>query len=384
MYYNFPIINTINDVLPHIEGRSEFVVADRLDHVIINYNVAFAETFAGDPSADVGVAIRRECRGITFDKETGNIIRRPFHKFFNLNEREELQDNMPEVQEHMAKATLLDKLDGSMIAPFYRANGIICWGTKMGDTETADQCEDEVVSLQHAHFVRDFLDIGVTPIFEYVSPNNRIVVEYEEPNLILTAMRNMVTGQYMSYDILCVLAVGYGIDVVKQETYDKNRTDYEGVIAVRDGHMIKLKAEPYVRLHKMLDLVRYERNVVALILNNQVDDVIGMSPGIRTLVYDTMEMLSGMMLNIGEVIMQELEAVKLNNLTRKDIGLNTDMHPLVKGAIFKLFDIEGPYLPKIAEYVTDQMLKATTSNTKWDEFVNAWKKAVLEYRKNSE
>ena len=29
MHYTFPEIRTINDVLPHIEGREEFIVAER-------------------------------------------------------------------------------------------------------------------------------------------------------------------------------------------------------------------------------------------------------------------------------------------------------------------------------------------------------------------
>ena len=45
MNYSFPEIRTIDDVLPHIEGRKEFVVAEREGYTVINYAVAMAEIY---------------------------------------------------------------------------------------------------------------------------------------------------------------------------------------------------------------------------------------------------------------------------------------------------------------------------------------------------
>ena len=45
MHYKFPEIRTINDVLPHIAGRDEFIVADKGDYTVINYMVSMADTF---------------------------------------------------------------------------------------------------------------------------------------------------------------------------------------------------------------------------------------------------------------------------------------------------------------------------------------------------
>ena len=49
----------------------------------------------------------------------------------------------------------------------------------------------------------------------------------------------------------------------------------EGVIVrFADGHMVKIKAEEYVRIHKTKDLIRSERNIADIIVNEQLDDVI--------------------------------------------------------------------------------------------------------------
>ena len=99
MNYEFPTIRNISDVLPAIEGRDEFVVAEKDGYTVINYNVMMADTFDCN--------IRRECRGIIFGSKTGDIIRRPFHKFFNVNEREETQDHVVDLSRPHA---ILDKL----------------------------------------------------------------------------------------------------------------------------------------------------------------------------------------------------------------------------------------------------------------------------------
>jgi hypothetical protein len=45
---------------------------------------------------------------------------------------------------------------------------------------------------------------GWTPIFEWCSKTNLIVLSYESDQLVLTAMRNMKTGRYMSYAELVI------------------------------------------------------------------------------------------------------------------------------------------------------------------------------------
>jgi hypothetical protein len=59
----FPVINTIEDLLPHIQDNKQIrVKADELTgHIVVCYMVQDEDTFAG---TDINWA--RECRGITF------------------------------------------------------------------------------------------------------------------------------------------------------------------------------------------------------------------------------------------------------------------------------------------------------------------------------
>jgi hypothetical protein len=65
--YDFPTITHISDVLPHIGDKEEFRVFEKEGgYTVVNYMVAFAETFVWDDADPLGSAIRRECRGLIF------------------------------------------------------------------------------------------------------------------------------------------------------------------------------------------------------------------------------------------------------------------------------------------------------------------------------
>jgi RNA ligase len=181
MNYDFPQIKTIDDVLPHISGREEFRVMEKEGYNVINYAVVFEETFLWDSNDPVGSAIRRECRGMIFNQD-GELISRPYAKFFNIGEKEETQLNKVNLYE---SHIVLEKLDGSMIRPIPTAEGFNL-ATKAGVTEISQQAEVFISDKPHyAKFIHSMFDGKLTPIFEWVSRKNRIVVDYENDNLIL-------------------------------------------------------------------------------------------------------------------------------------------------------------------------------------------------------
>lgn len=281
MQYQFPVIRNISDVLPAIEGRSEFVVAVKDGYTVINYNVIeWGESLnkLAFPEAK-HAAIRRECRGIIFDNKTGDILRRPYHKFFNVNERPETE-NVPLYEDHV----ILDKLDGSMIAPFFN-RGVLVFGTKMGATDVAKPVEEFVNgNPDYIDFSHSLIDSGWTPIFEWCSRKQRIVLDYPEDRLILTAIRHIETGSYVEHSWLRGSTEGYNIPVVKvfpsQKNinglieYTRDLQDTEGfVVRFDDGHMVKLKCDWYVQIHKAKERILRDRHIVELILDQKLDDV---------------------------------------------------------------------------------------------------------------
>jgi RNA ligase len=292
--YSFPTINNINDVLPHIEGKNEFKVTRKDWYIVVNYMVAFGETFEWDLDDIKGSIIRRECRGLIFNANTGNLISRPLHKFFNVGERAELQVGDVDMS---SRHVILEKLDGSMIHPIAipgTNNTQFRLGTKAGVTDVAMNAE--VWMAQHpnyANFIRDMLAMRVTPVFEWCSRKNRIVVDYPEDRLVLTAVRHNRHGFYTPHKVLVQFAKDYSLDVVKTISSTSNGIDElidtirawegeEGVVirwespesGRTQGHMVKIKSTSYVTLHRSKEALSNEKNVINLIVNNQVDDVV--------------------------------------------------------------------------------------------------------------
>ena len=283
MNYAFPVIRTIDDVLPHVEGRDEFVVAEKDGYTVINYVVAMSDTFHMEDRDDLGGAIRRECRGLIFDTD-GNLMSRPFHKFFNVNERDETQSHAVDMtSEHV----IMEKMDGSMIRPLL-VDGYLRLGTKMGVTHVAMQAEEWLAAQDPAlkAWLRKCVEDGVTPIFEWISPFNQIVLAYEEADLVYLGTRDNATGEYVM-DKSCPFpsVPQYGsLELGLNDYIDvaRNQESREGdIIRFADGHMVKIKNDWYVRIHKTLERIVYDRNIVNLILNEEVDDVLPMLPQVQ-------------------------------------------------------------------------------------------------------
>lgn len=196
MKYPFPQITRIDDILKAIEGRPEFIVAEREHFDVVNYMVSMPTSFEMEGPDDYYGALRRECRGIIFDKQ-GNLISRPYHKFFNLNEREETQIH---VVDFGAEHIVLEKADGSMIRPLV-INGELKWASKMGITfvsELVDLFVAKNQQIKYEEFARYCIDNSWTPLFEFCSKENKVVLSYAEDQMILTAVRDNFSGAYLS------------------------------------------------------------------------------------------------------------------------------------------------------------------------------------------
>ncbi len=282
MNYDFPEIKTIHDVLPHIEGRDEFRVMEKEGYTVIQYMVALEETFKWDSNDPVGSSVRRECRGLIFD-DNGVLISRPYNKFFNAGEKEETQLNRINLYE---PHVVLEKLDGSMIRHISTKEGFLL-ATKAGVTDISEQAEAFISDKSHySTFINKCIQKGTTPIFEWCSRKNRIVIDYPEDQLILTGIRYLNTGEYVPYDIMKRYTESWNIPIVKAIAGDdkditkivehiRKWEDLEGVVIRFDsGHMIKIKADDYVLRHRSKDSISQEKNVLQTILDDSVDDLV--------------------------------------------------------------------------------------------------------------
>ena len=384
MNYEFPYITDIFAVLPAIHGRDEFVVAEKEGYTVINYNVMMADTFPpieGNIADRVLTMLRRECRGIIFDSKTGDIIRRPFHKFFNVNEREETQDHVVDLSR---PHVILEKLAGSMIAPFI-VNGKMIWGTKMGATDVAKPVEEFVArNPEYVSFAEEAIANGWTPIFEWCSRKQRIVLDYFDDQLVLTGLRYMNTGVYALHDNLVELGKAFSIPVVRAfepQTdmkafleYVRDLEDLEGfVVRFDDGHMLKLKCHWYLQIHKAKEAILQDRNIVELILDDKLDDVKAHLTAEDRDRLTQFESHFNAMLALGAAsISSTMFLIRNSNTERKDFALNHAEHydQFTRAVSFRIWD---DYSNENTLRVMREMVRNNLTKTvKYEAIRDAW------------
>lgn len=201
------------------------------------------------------------CRGLVLDHD-GNIIARPFRKFFNLEESKHTPTTDFEVYE---------KMDGSLGILFNYNDE---WILATRGSFTSDQAirgkkilekyrmtllsDKDVYQAICGVDVRDYTILG-----EICFKENRIVVDYGDmEDFVLLGMVNKYDGSELEHNKVMKLGDVLGVPVVKKydgvNDYKEIKTtlyrdNAEGfVIKFSNGDRCKIKFEEYVRLHRLL------------------------------------------------------------------------------------------------------------------------------------
>lgn len=273
---SYPTIAHLDDILPHIAHNRAIRAFD--DGTITNIRYLINDPDVFKTAHDL------ECRGLIFDSKTGALLSRPFHKFFNianLTTATTLMQGGPVV--------LFDKLDGSMVAGFVH-NGQQRLHTKGGFTAQSARAEQQMSASVRA-LITEAFDDGYTPIFEWTSPDNRIIIAYDTADFVLLALRHRTTG---AYDEARANALARAHNVRRPTVYATvdspdalmdwmakvgAMTGIEGVVAVGpDGQRGKIKTRAYLSVHKALSMISIERHAFRAVVDEIDDDLMPLLP----------------------------------------------------------------------------------------------------------
>lgn len=148
--------------------------------------------------------ISMECRSLILDKN-GDVVSRSFDRFFNYGEMPEFYSDFD-----INRAFVFEKADGSLIKVYWSP------ATDRWEISTRSQAFAEgphaqggtfrewvlrAMNLSESEFQFCMSNVGdkdCTYIMEYCSPYNRIVTPYENDIMILLAVRNNKTGEYIN------------------------------------------------------------------------------------------------------------------------------------------------------------------------------------------
>jgi len=269
------------------------MVVDGFNISVFNYRLAQYKDFAY-PIPDKPELKGYEMRGLTFVfNEDGSLFNRYvlLEKFFNLNQ---VPESLYSVVKNYKIKFINNKEDGSIASFIKLPNGKIIGKSKMGfDNDQADGINRVYKTNKDIKSLVDWaLNNNIVPIFEYVAPNNRIVLRYPSEELILLRLRDNVTGKHIDIrdhlDKVGSIRVAPFEDEIKDLDHlielNATQVDKEGsIVTCEDEHgrdfFFKLKTPWYCERHGLLteDLYR-EHIIIGYILDDKIDDILGQVP----------------------------------------------------------------------------------------------------------
>ena len=233
-----------------------------------------------------------ELRGLTFVQQADGSWERNIllQKFFNINQT---IGWMYDDVKNKAITRIQNKEDGSVISFVEFANGKVRAKSKMSfispQAVMAQEVYDNDEALRSA--IEYSFRMGATMVFELVSPENQIVLEYQNTELRLLQVREY-DGRYHPNPNLIAEKEGltYSETFSHKTLYDlltlkeTSQDNIEGwVVTFNDGQMAKIKTNKYLSLHGLIGPDAFRENLlVQTILEGNIDDVISaLVPGIK-------------------------------------------------------------------------------------------------------
>lgn len=225
-----------------------------------------------------------EARGIMFEidfyGEPIRIASRPMEKFFNLFENP-FTENID-----FSKTThIMLKEDGSLISTYIHGNELRLKSKTSCTSDQAIAAENWLRENEQLYKeLKSIAMMGYTVNMEWTSPDNRIVIGYEEPQLVILNARHNYFGNYIDLKDMhdmnevhsyCVADICDDIkDVQKFIDTIPHQSGIEGyVVRLENGQMVKIKTEWYLVRHKAKDSINAPRRLFEAIIDEAIDDV---------------------------------------------------------------------------------------------------------------
>jgi len=283
----------------------------------------------------------KELRGLCFVfNQDGTIFKRflLLEKFFNLNQ---VPESMYSIVKDYKIKWVNNKEDGSIASYIQLPNGKVLGKSKMGfDNEQANGINRIYKTRTDVKtFVDWCLQNGITAIFEYVSPANRIVLRYLDEDLILLRMRDNTSGKHLDIknylDKIGTIKIAPFEDDYKDlnSLIEVNATqvDKEGVIVQAEDKFgkdffFKIKTPWYMSLHGLLtnDIYR-EHIIIGYILDDKIDDILGQIPEDEKEAHERIEKIITI---VKKVIDEKVQDIKKSYQVYLDMGSNNKEYAL--------------------------------------------------------
>ena len=219
-------------------------IKEKDNRIMLNYRQGIS---------DYSNPIVLEARGLILDKNTSDIVCIGFNKFFLYNSEFASSINWHEVR-------IEEKYDGSLITLYYYNDE---WKVATSGCIDAEDAEMECsqfksfrelfdIATKNANLDYSKLDKDNCYMFELISPYNKVVVDYEDIDIIHIGTRNKITLKESIEDIGIKHPITYPLNDITDCLSFINAENYhgEGFVAV-DGmwNRVKIKSDEWFKWH---------------------------------------------------------------------------------------------------------------------------------------
>lgn len=244
------------------------------DYIIFTYNQL---------SSDFFIPLVREARGIIFEKNTYEVVCRPFTKFGNYGESYAAKVNWD-------RCWVTEKIDGSLIKVWYHngwhvsTNGTIdAANANLDDVHYSNFMELFIAALRrHGFTYTSFLtqlNKEYTYLFELVSPYNRVVIPYDSIDLYYLTRIHTGTGIEEWGGIYGELLTLPTPDIYSMVGFDNIISAAENLPWDKEGYVVfdelynrvKVKSPAYVLAHyaRNNNVITWKRLISVVLVNQQ-------------------------------------------------------------------------------------------------------------------
>jgi hypothetical protein len=243
-------------------------ITDYSDRVVLNYHQIDSPKMH---------EVVKECRGLILEKNTWKVLCRSFDRFYNFGEDGSRSFNF-------SNSICFEKLDGTLVNLYNDGRQWAYATRKMAYAEGPMHGKDEnyadeiynITPLTIGNMIK--LDPENTYIFEYTSPENRVITKYDKAALTLLSIRNK-SGYELPQKEVDEIAGHFDFNRPKQfyfSSYNDVMTHItnlprleEGYVClnVSTGQRVKVKNPSYLAVaHLRVDGIASPKRIKSLII----------------------------------------------------------------------------------------------------------------------
>lgn len=286
--------------------------------------------------------LERVSRGLILNALTGEVVARPFDKFWNYGERGDFHEGK-------TVTDVREKMDGSL-GILYLHRGQFRIATRGSFDSRQAKWATEYL-LDHHSLIGL---AGVTLLFEIVYPENRVVVDYAEQSFLSLLGVRRIDGDEVSPAEVDLYADRYGFrrpacldrftpEQLRERAAELTANEEGWVVLFTDGSRCKIKGAAYIAIHRIVTLMESDapsrdRRLAEMVFDGRIDDLKDVAPKRFLAVIETAHVIVTQSLY---AIVTEVEDAHIDapKTSRKDYAIwCRDMHQRVFSCLMLRYD----------------------------------------------